>query len=191
MDYVSVHGVRAYDASHNENRNDRSSLMAPGISITNQLTSSWFVSASYRYFGNLRGKGLAGSSNVFGAKDGVWTTSLVDYAIEEDIHETSVQFGYSRRVSDLFTVKIGPSLDLDISRASFFSEYFGTSINGGTSSQQRTFLRSFSSTDLRLGGFVSLDMPLGSGWAVGARYRLSTPPDRTLHSFGMQVSYGF
>ncbi len=186
-DYVWISGTRAYDAASgkNTNQNDTSTRFAPGISFSYHLASEWFVGASYRYIDDVKGSGLARSADIFN-RGGAAIEVLTPYNYSENIHQWSLNAGYSKMLDERWSIKVGPSADINVSRADFIANYpTATFAAGGVP------IARFSKTDLTFGAFLSVACRIDDHWSFGANYRYSAPPKRSLNSVGVMLAYGF
>lgn len=166
---VESSGLRRYAAKRFLTNNETSSLAAPQLRVSMPVGESWVVGAGYAYYATFRGSGGAPTPDVF--DEGLIVIQIpVIFSSSEKIHEASLDLRYRWHLSERASVDAGPTLSLFHSKATIWT-------------------RSFSATDLRLGGVVQLKYALSEAWTAGVAYRYAAPPDRTLNIFALTVSW--
>ena len=174
--YVDISGVRSYAAGSNLSKNETSSKAAPFLRATYGL-GNWELGLGYSYYGDLKGSGFAGSSDIFN-DGGLASPVITEVLSHEDIHEFNFDARYVLDLKNGLSLGLGPTLSLFHSRAKI-----------GTRATPR--IRSFSDTDLSLGGALRLNYQINERWSAGLGYRYAAPTDRHFHIVSLDASYKF
>ena len=170
-EYADLSGVRAYKASGNLNDSNMSSQDVPRIGLRGSCCKYLEFGLSYAYIDNLRGNGVAGSSDIFN-ESGMANAVITPYGISEDIHDLTVFGGLNIDLSENASFSIGPEVHYFTSRA-------------------KVAYRTFHSEDWRIGVYGTLNYRLGDHFFVQGSYRYVKPPEREIHFFGIGLGYGF
>lgn len=185
VSYVRISGVRSYAARENLSHNDTSHVTSPFVRLAYAIDDAWSVGIQYSRYTSLLGSGASPNTDVFhdgGASAQVITT--VNSA--ERIQEFAVDVRYRLKISEPIGFEIGPVVSCFQSKAQIWpNDPTATFVAGHVPG------RSFSASDVNVGGVAALRATLTSDWSVSASYRLATPPDRTLHLFTATVAYRF
>ena len=107
----------------------------------------------------------------------VWVNDT-EVVSHEDIHEFNFDARYVLDLKNGLSLGLGPTLSLFHSRAKI-----------GTRATPR--IRSFSDTDLSLGGALRLNYQINERWSAGLGYRYAAPTDRHFHIVSLDASYKF
>jgi opacity protein-like surface antigen len=174
--YVDISGVRSYAAGANLSKNETSAIAAPFLRATCGL-GNWELGLGYSYYGDLKGSGVAGSSDIFN-EGGIASTVLTEVVSTEDIHEFNFDARYVVDLKHGLSLDLGPTLSLFHSRAKI-----------GT--RAAPSIRSFSDTELSLGGALRLNYQINERWSAGLGYRYAAPTDRHFHIVSLNASYKF
>lgn len=166
---VESSGLRRYAAKRFLTTSETSAVTAPQLRVSMPVGESMVVGIGYAHYATFRGRGVAPSSDIF--DEGIPALQVISpFRSAEKIHDASLDLRYRWSVSKNASIEFGPVLSVFHSRA-------------------RIAHRSFSATDLRLGGVLQLNCALSGPWTVGVGYRYAAPPDRTLNIFALTASY--
>ena len=148
-----------------------------GVVLVSGHLGNWELGLGYSYYGDLKGSGFAGSSDIFN-DGGLAIPVITEVVSHEDIHEFNFDARYVLDLKNGLSLGLGPTLSLFHSRAKI-----------GTRATPR--IRSFSDTDLSLGGALRLNYQINERWSAGLGYRYAAPTDRHFHIVSLDASYKF
>lgn len=167
VSYVAVSGVRPYAAGRNLQTNKTSSIAAPFIRFAYPINDRFVVGLGYSYYGSLKGAGVATSTDIF--NEGPGAAVITPFTSTEKIHDISADLRYRWSLTNGFSLEAGPTASLLLSRATIA-------------------YRSFSDSELRLGGAVQLNYSVNENWTLFGGYRLVKPSNRTLQLVSIGAS---
>lgn len=169
VSYVAVSGVRSYAAGKNLQNNQTKAIAAPYIRVAYPILDYLVVGVGYSYYANLKGDGVAPTPDIFNEGQ-VSLPVLTPFLSSEKIHDVGIDVRYLWSVRKHISVEVGPTVSLFISRAKIAN-------------------RSFSDSEVRLGGAAQINYDVNENWTVSGGYRLAKPTDRTLQLFTACISF--
>ncbi len=187
--HVVVSGVRSFEVpAYKLRQNDRKHVPAGYLRVGRLLGERWSAGLAYSRYGTMRGSGASGDADIFDRAE-VAAQVIVPLEITDKISELSLDVCRSWQLTPRIVFETGPVLSLFLSSAELGSSYFGN--NAPDQPLQRFYNRiaTFREHDLRLGAAASMNFALTSRWSAGVTYRLSAPPDRHLHCWGIATHW--
>lgn len=174
--YSRLSGFRSYNTVGSTQTREKQ-VWAPSLAATYRFDERFGATLSYTQYRSLLTDRVAPTADIFG-RGGIAAQVLTPYRIDEDIHQLSLTPTIAFAPNKEWRIDIGPSLDMFRSRAQFSSR---TQISGG----------SVSENDYRLGALLNAQYRLRRGLGVGLQYRYAAPPERNIHSVGINFAVNF
>lgn len=170
VSFARISGFRTY-GTVGATQSSTERRLVPFIELAYRPNTRFRVALTYANLAGLDAHRVAPTSDIFGESD-IALTVLTPYRVEEDIHQLSLAPSITIPLADRWKVEVGPSLDAFLSRAAIAG-------------------RHVSETDYRLGARLFLDYHVAGGWRLGLLYRYAAPPQRHIHSLGVQLAHEF
>ena len=190
--YANLSGVRAYEASPNQNRNESEHLIVPSLLVSKRIGDKSELSLRYTLFDRIDGSGVSPHSNIL-RKPGVGERpSFTHYILKEEMHELTLSYLYDVWRAKNWSVRLGPNLSLYDSEAEFFLAVGGTlepetKFYAGSGRGRQFGTRS--SSDLAIGLEANATLKLTDRMGAELGYRFSNPPDRDIHLVSLALKF--
>ncbi len=172
--------------------NDETERWASLINVEYQISDRWSLIAGFSELRDLKVSGAAGCSAPWLEPGHLCAAIVTPIRFNSDLQQ--YEFGLDRVIwrNDRIDLSVGVSGILSVVRNSEFAFVDRIFFPGYPTAQDDLNDRFVhDETQWDLGGRMGFTYKLAKNWAASARYRITQPPGRTLHHFGLGLGARF